>query len=138
MRLFSYKVETGLVVYRAVGPEWRRFGSPIRKRPLTSVILGEGIAERVVNDFKEFCGAGKWCVAVLFHINILFFFRIKHSKDVNETFDYRCNCLLLSSVRQLAAFIVKGRSAVASSDIFLLSVAVFKKPIIMRNSWSTT
>ncbi|VDK80704.1 unnamed protein product [Litomosoides sigmodontis] len=52
--------ETGLVVYRAVGPEWRRFGTPMRKRPLTSVVLDEGIANSIVNDFQEFCSSSKW------------------------------------------------------------------------------
>ncbi|EFO21224.2 chaperone BCS1 [Loa loa] len=53
-------VETGLVVYRAVGSEWRRFGTPMRKRPLTSVILDDGVANSIVNDFQEFCSSSKW------------------------------------------------------------------------------
>ncbi|KAM3723069.1 Mitochondrial chaperone BCS1 [Dirofilaria immitis] len=53
-------VETGLVVYRAIGPEWRRFGTPMRKRPLASVILDDGIANSIVNDFQEFCSSSKW------------------------------------------------------------------------------
>ncbi|CAG9533782.1 unnamed protein product [Cercopithifilaria johnstoni] len=53
-------VETGLVVYRAVGPEWRRFGTPMRKRPLTSVVLDDGVANSIVNDFQEFCSSSKW------------------------------------------------------------------------------
>lgn len=55
-----FQVETGLVVYRAVGPEWRRFGTPMRKRPLTSVVLDDGVANSIVNDFKEFCSSSKW------------------------------------------------------------------------------
>ncbi|EJW82782.1 mitochondrial chaperone BCS1 [Wuchereria bancrofti] len=53
-------VETGLVVYRAAGPEWRRFGTPMRKRPLKSVVLDEGIANSIVNDFQEFGSSSKW------------------------------------------------------------------------------
>uniref|UniRef100_A0A915Q1R8 Mitochondrial chaperone BCS1 n=1 Tax=Setaria digitata TaxID=48799 RepID=A0A915Q1R8_9BILA len=65
MHYFTYnyrwvQVETGLVVYRAVGPEWRRFGTPMRKRPLNSVILDNGIASSIVNDFQEFCSSSKW------------------------------------------------------------------------------
>ncbi|OZC06197.1 ATPase, AAA family [Onchocerca flexuosa] len=56
----SFIVETGLVVYRAVGPEWRRFGTPMRKRPLTSVVLDDGVANSIVNDFQEFCSSSKW------------------------------------------------------------------------------
>ncbi|VDO53640.1 unnamed protein product [Onchocerca flexuosa] len=51
-------VETGLVVYRAVGPEWRRFGTPMRKRPLTSVVLDDGVANSIVNDFQEYTERG--------------------------------------------------------------------------------
>ncbi|VBB31446.1 unnamed protein product [Acanthocheilonema viteae] len=53
-------VETGLVVYRAVGPEWRRFGAPMRKRPLTSVVLDNGVANSILKDFQEFCSSSKW------------------------------------------------------------------------------
>ncbi|VDN06131.1 unnamed protein product [Thelazia callipaeda] len=53
-------VKTGLVIYRAVGPEWRRFGTPMRKRPLASVILENGISKSIVNDFQEFCSSCKW------------------------------------------------------------------------------
>ncbi|KAH7726394.1 mitochondrial chaperone BCS1 [Aphelenchoides avenae] len=54
------KVETGLVVYNAVGPEWRRFGNARRKRPLDSVILDTGVSESIVKDVTEFLGSGKW------------------------------------------------------------------------------
>ncbi|VDM48929.1 unnamed protein product [Toxocara canis] len=54
------KVETGLVVYQAVGPEWRRFGTPRRKRPLTSVVLDDRLAEEIHNDFREFCSSAQW------------------------------------------------------------------------------
>uniref|UniRef100_A0A8R1TY69 Mitochondrial chaperone BCS1 n=1 Tax=Onchocerca volvulus TaxID=6282 RepID=A0A8R1TY69_ONCVO len=53
-------VETGLVIYRAIGPEWRRFGTPMRKRPLASVVLDSGVANSIVNDFQEFCSSSKW------------------------------------------------------------------------------
>ncbi|VDN55459.1 unnamed protein product [Dracunculus medinensis] len=54
--------ETGLVVYKAVGPEWRRLGIARRKRPLNSVILDNGIADFIYADFKEFSSSAQWYV----------------------------------------------------------------------------
>ncbi|KAF9996034.1 hypothetical protein BGZ79_010232 [Entomortierella chlamydospora] len=48
------------VIYTSWGPEWRPFGQPRRRRLLQSVILDEGIAERVVRDVKEFVKNEKW------------------------------------------------------------------------------
>ncbi|KAI1726826.1 ATPase family associated with various cellular activities (AAA) domain-containing protein [Ditylenchus destructor] len=56
------KVETGLVIYNAVGPEWHRFGNPRRKRPISSVVLEDQIAERLISDFDEFLNSEKWYV----------------------------------------------------------------------------
>jgi chaperone BCS1 len=47
-------------IYNSWGAEWRLFGQPRRKRPLDSVILDEGIKERVVDDVKDFLGSGRW------------------------------------------------------------------------------
>lgn len=48
------------VVYTAWGTEWRPFGKPRRKRATGSVVLGEGVAERVEDDLRTFLGRGKW------------------------------------------------------------------------------
>ncbi|KAI1310289.1 hypothetical protein EDD11_003758 [Mortierella claussenii] len=48
------------VIYTSWGPEWRPFGQPRKRRVLESVILDEGIAERVVGDVKEFVKNEKW------------------------------------------------------------------------------
>ncbi|KAF9113219.1 hypothetical protein BGX27_002011 [Mortierella sp. AM989] len=48
------------VIYTSWGPEWRPFGQPRKRRVLESVILDEGIAERVVSDVKEFVKNEKW------------------------------------------------------------------------------
>jgi len=48
------------VMYTAVGPEWRPFGYPRRKRPLSSVVLDTVVSERILTDIKEFINNPKW------------------------------------------------------------------------------
>lgn len=48
------------VVYTAWGVEWRPFGKPRRRREMGSVVLEDGVAERVEADLKGFLGRGKW------------------------------------------------------------------------------
>ncbi|KAF8600636.1 mitochondrial chaperone BCS1 [Ceratobasidium sp. AG-I] len=48
------------VVYIARGIEWSQFGRPRRKREIGSVVLAEGVAERVESDVKAFMERGKW------------------------------------------------------------------------------
>lgn len=47
-------------IYNSWGVEWRPFGQPRRKRPLESVVLDEGVKERIVDDVKDFLDSGKW------------------------------------------------------------------------------
>lgn len=53
-------METGLVIYNAIGPEWHRFGKPRNKRSLSSIVLDKGIGERIQKDFEEFQGSQSW------------------------------------------------------------------------------
>ncbi|XP_030065862.1 mitochondrial chaperone BCS1 [Microcaecilia unicolor] len=48
------------VMYTAMGAEWRPFGFPRRRRPLSSVVLEEGVSERIVQDVKGFIDNPKW------------------------------------------------------------------------------
>ncbi|XP_027729394.1 mitochondrial chaperone BCS1 isoform X1 [Vombatus ursinus] len=48
------------VMYTAVGSEWRPFGHPRRRRPLKSVVLDKGLAERIIQDIREFINNPKW------------------------------------------------------------------------------
>lgn len=41
-------------MYTVVGVDWRPFGHPRQRRPLNSVVLDEGITEKLTNDVKEF------------------------------------------------------------------------------------
>lgn len=47
-------------MYSAMGAEWRPFGFPRRRRPLSSVVLEAGVGERIVDDVKDFIGNPKW------------------------------------------------------------------------------
>ncbi len=54
------EVEGFTLRYHAVGPEWRTFGQPIKKRPLNSVVLDRGISENLLNDVREFIDSAQW------------------------------------------------------------------------------
>lgn len=49
-------------MYTAVGSEWRTFGYPRRRRPLNSVVLQQGLADRIVKDIREFIDNPKWYI----------------------------------------------------------------------------
>uniref|UniRef100_A0A3P9K8K6 Mitochondrial chaperone BCS1 n=1 Tax=Oryzias latipes TaxID=8090 RepID=A0A3P9K8K6_ORYLA len=60
-RELALKQEEGrTVMYSAMGAEWRPFGFPRRRRPLSSVVLEVGVAEKIVDDVKDFIGNPKW------------------------------------------------------------------------------
>lgn len=50
------------VLYTSFGPEWRPFGASRRKRPLDSVVLAQGIKERLVNDLQDFLNSARWYI----------------------------------------------------------------------------
>lgn len=50
------------IIYTAWGQDWKPFGEPRRKRPLDSVILDEGVKERIVEDVHDFLDRQKWYV----------------------------------------------------------------------------
>ncbi|KAJ5354764.1 hypothetical protein N7541_005808 [Penicillium brevicompactum] len=47
-------------IYNSWGTEWKPFGNPRRKRPLESVILQEGVKERIVEDVEDFISSSSW------------------------------------------------------------------------------
>lgn len=53
-------METGLVIYNAIGPEWHRFGKPRNKRPLSSIILDDNISEKIQKDLEDFQKTQSW------------------------------------------------------------------------------
>ncbi|TPX37985.1 hypothetical protein SmJEL517_g00404 [Synchytrium microbalum] len=48
------------IIYTSMGPEWRPFGRPRSRRPLASVILDEGISDRIITDVQRFLKMGQW------------------------------------------------------------------------------
>lgn len=48
------------IMYTAWGVDWRPFGDPKRKRPLDSVVLEEGVKERIIDDVRSFLEARTW------------------------------------------------------------------------------
>lgn len=43
-----------------MGAEWREFGHPRKRRPINSVVLDEGISERILKDCREFTSSSQW------------------------------------------------------------------------------
>lgn len=52
--------EGKLVIHTAWGTEWKPFGQPRRKRPLQSVVLEEGVGEKIEQDVKAFLQRRQW------------------------------------------------------------------------------
>jgi mitochondrial chaperone BCS1 len=52
--------EGKLVIHTPWSIEWRPFGQPRRKRPLRSVVLGGGVAEKIEEDVKAFLRRRQW------------------------------------------------------------------------------
>ncbi|KAK8194891.1 26S protease regulatory subunit 8 [Phyllosticta capitalensis] len=48
------------IIYHSRGMDWERFGEPKRKRPLDSVVLEDGVKERMVEDMAEFIEKREW------------------------------------------------------------------------------
>ena len=48
------------IMYTAIGADWRQFGYPRKHRPLSSVILDQGISESILSDCKEFITNSQW------------------------------------------------------------------------------
>ncbi|XP_017891949.1 mitochondrial chaperone BCS1 [Ceratina calcarata] len=58
MALKEYEGKT--IMYTAMGSEWRQFGHPRKRRPLESVVLDTGVADRILNDCREFITNPSW------------------------------------------------------------------------------
>lgn len=50
------------ITYICNGAQWAQFGYPKKRRPLSSVILKDGLAQSIYNDIKEFINNPKWYI----------------------------------------------------------------------------
>jgi len=58
--LSQKSVEGKTVVFTREGMQWVPLGEPRRKRPFESVVLEEGLANKILSDVKEFRNARTW------------------------------------------------------------------------------
>jgi chaperone BCS1 len=58
--LSAQKEENKTTIYTNWGSEWREFGQPRTKRVLDSVVLDEGVAERILDDVLEWTNSADW------------------------------------------------------------------------------
>ena len=54
----SIEGKTPIYIPRSIS--WEQFGNPRQKRPLDSVILDQGVKEKIVADVQDFMGSEKW------------------------------------------------------------------------------
>lgn len=54
------RMEGKTIMYTALGSEWRQFGYPRKRRPISSVILDQGLAESILTDVREFINTPQW------------------------------------------------------------------------------
>ena len=59
-KLALQATEGKTIMYTAMGPEWRQFGHPRRRRPLSSVVLDKGVSETILSDCREFIDNSQW------------------------------------------------------------------------------
>jgi len=48
------------VMYTVIGTDWRQFGHPRQRRPISSVVLDRGVSEEIVTDVREFISSVSW------------------------------------------------------------------------------
>ncbi len=59
-QLAAEREQGKLQLYTAFAGDWRPFGAPRRRRPLSSVILAKGIAESILSDVRNFLASSQW------------------------------------------------------------------------------
>ena len=59
-KLAQQSREGKTIVYTSRGAQWEQFGEPRRKRPIESVILDNGMKEKIVADVTDFMRSANW------------------------------------------------------------------------------
>ncbi|XP_045455301.1 mitochondrial chaperone BCS1 [Melitaea cinxia] len=60
-RNMALKQNEGMtIMYTAMGSDWRQFGHPRRRRPLKSVVLRAGLADKILKDCLDFIDNPHW------------------------------------------------------------------------------
>ena len=59
-RMALQEMEGKTIVYTGIGAEWRQFGYPRKRRPLSSVVLDSGISEEILADVRDFICNSQW------------------------------------------------------------------------------
>lgn len=52
--------EGKILLYTAMGADWRQFGQPRKRRPISSVVLDNGVSDRILADCNEFIKNPQW------------------------------------------------------------------------------
>ena len=58
----SQQEEGKMIIFTNWGTEWRPFGHPRRRRPLDSVILDEGVSQRIYEDVLQWKESASWYI----------------------------------------------------------------------------
>lgn len=57
----ALKAEEGrTIIFNTFGPEWRPFGFPRKKRPISSVVLPAKLGPSILDDVRDFLSNTKW------------------------------------------------------------------------------
>ena len=48
------------IMYTVIGTDWRPFGHPRQRRPISSVVLDTGKSETILTDVKDFLNSQEW------------------------------------------------------------------------------
>jgi chaperone BCS1 len=59
-QMATHQEEGKTIIYTNWGSEWRQFGNPRSRRPLNSVILDDGVSERILADILEWQTSATW------------------------------------------------------------------------------
>ncbi|KAK6431162.1 Complex III assembly protein translocase and chaperone [Oleoguttula sp. CCFEE 5521] len=58
--LANQHTEGKTIIYTSRNVQWDRSGQPKRRRPFDSVVLEEGVSDRILGDVREFISAREW------------------------------------------------------------------------------